>query len=123
MQWAARIIGWGLAAAAVLPTASAQIFDRSTVLSPADVDLLDATSATHLENSRRFLAEKQWEEAVDAIRRAMEGDPARFVRVPSARGELPEGFERLVPVREYCQWRLAALAGDAPEALAHYRAL
>ncbi|MEX2026146.1 MAG: hypothetical protein WEH44_02580, partial [Pirellulaceae bacterium] len=36
---------------------------------------------------------------------------------------VPDGFQRLVSVREFCQWRLAALASEAPEALAHYRSL
>ncbi|MEX2026653.1 MAG: hypothetical protein WEH44_05120, partial [Pirellulaceae bacterium] len=52
--------------------AAAQI-DRSQTLPAAEIDPLDATTATHLENARRFLAEKQWDEAVDAIRRGMDG--------------------------------------------------
>jgi outer membrane protein assembly factor BamB len=99
-----------------------QIFERPNLLSPAEVDLLDSAAATHLESARRFLAEKQWEEAVDAIRRVMEADAGRLVKV-SGDAPLPEGFERLVPAREFCQWRLAALAKEAPEALAHYRKL
>ena len=100
-----------------------QTIDRSVALAPAEVELLDATSATHLENATRFLAEKQWDEAVDAIRRAMEGDGGRFVQVQDAADDSATGFQRLVPVREFCQWRLAALAREAPEALAHYRSL
>ena len=97
-------------------------FERLRALPPAEVEPIDATTATHLENARRFLAEKQWDEAVDAIRRGMEGDAARYVAVSDAPAP-PEGFQRLVPVREYCQWQLAALAREAPEALAHYRSL
>ena len=33
------------------------------------------------------------------------------------------GFERYVTAAQFCQWRLAALAGEAPEALTHYRRL
>lgn len=124
MKLAARIMLVGLGAAwlAARP-ADAQVFERTTSLAPAEADLLDAGSATHLENAKRFLAEKQWDEAVDALRRAMEGDPGRLVRVGSQGDPQSEGFERLIPVREYCQWRLASLALEAPEALAHYRRL
>jgi outer membrane protein assembly factor BamB len=111
-----------LACGFVATPAAGQIFERSSMLSPADVDLLDSAAATHLESAKKFLAEKQWEEAVDAIRRVMEADAGRLVKVPEDR-KLPEGFERLIPAREFCQWRLAALAKDAPEALAHYRKL
>ena len=106
-----------------LPARSAQgQFERLRALPPAEVEPIDATTATHLENARRFLAEKQWDEAVDAIRRGMEGDAARYVAASDVPAP-PEGFQRLVPVREFCQWRLAALAREAPEALAHYRSL
>ena len=106
---------------AVAP-AFGQVFERPSMLSPAEVDLLESAAATHLESAKRFLAEKQWEEGVDAIRRVMESDAGRMVRVPDDR-RVAEGFERLIPAREFCQWQLAALAKDAPEALAHYRKL
>ncbi len=99
----------------------AQLFEPAIVLPPAEIEQLDAASAAHLENAARFLAEKQWAEAVEAIRRVQEADPSRLVKVESA---LPlRGFERYIPAGEYCQWRLAELAATAPEALAHYRRL
>lgn len=101
--------------------ASGQVFERPSLLSAAEIDLLDSASATHLENARRFLAEKQWEEAVDAIRRVMEGDAARYVKAGDPKN--PDGFERFVPTREFCQWELAALSREAPAALVHYRKL
>jgi outer membrane protein assembly factor BamB len=99
----------------------AQVFEQSIVLPPAEVETLDSGSAAHLENAKRFLAEKQWAEAVEAIRRVQEGDASRLVKVDLAQPR--EGFECYVTAREYCQWRLAALATEAPEALAHYRRL
>ena len=100
---------------------SAQIFERPTALPPAELELLDAASAAHLESAKRFLAESQWDEAVESIRRVMEADAGKLVKVDLA---LPvAGFERYVPASEYCQWRLAALAGEAPPALEHYRRL
>ena len=118
-----RLLAAGLCALAWIfasGPAAAQ-FERAIVLPPAEVDGLDAASATHLENAKRFLAEKQWAEAVEAIRRVQEGDSTRLVRVDLARAL--EGFERYITAAEFCQWRLAALADEAPEALAHYRRL
>jgi hypothetical protein len=99
----------------------AQVFERSITLPPSDIDQLDASSAAQLENAKRFLAERQWDEAVEAIRRVQEAEPTRLVNF----GLSPQvaGFERYVSAGEYCQWRLAALATEAPEALAHYRRL
>ena len=106
---------------ALVPAASAQVFERASSLPPADVEQLDSTAAAHLESARRFLAESQWDEAVESIRRVQEADAARLVKVDLA---LPvAGFERYVPAGEYCQWRLAALAKEAPPALTHYRQL
>jgi outer membrane protein assembly factor BamB len=74
-----------------------------------------------LETADRFLAEKQWPEVVEAIRRLEQVDASRLIKVELA-FTVP-GFERYVPARDYCQWRLARLAYEAPEALAHYRRL
>jgi outer membrane protein assembly factor BamB/predicted negative regulator of RcsB-dependent stress response len=110
-----------LFAALVCSPASAQVFDPAVSFSPADVEQLDAGSAAYLENAKRFLAEHQWSEAVEAIRRVQEAEPSRLVNVDLAQPVV--GFERYVTAREYCQWRLASLATEAPEALAHYRRL
>jgi outer membrane protein assembly factor BamB len=101
--------------------AGAQFAERTSSLPPADIDQIDAASAAHLESARRFLAEAQWEEAVESIRRVQEADSSRLVKVEMDRPMA--GFERFVPAGEYCQWRLAALAREAPPALAHYRSL
>src|SRR3954463_12186287 len=74
---------------------SAQVFERSITLPPAEIELLDAASAAQLENARRFLAERQWEEAVKAIRRVQEAEPTRLVKVDLSRPIA--GFERYVP--------------------------
>jgi hypothetical protein len=83
---------------------SAQVADRTVNLPPVEVEELDATSAVHLEHAQRYLAAEQWSEAVEAIRRVQENGARSADRVdlnlPSA------GFERYVPVSEYCQWRL-----------------
>jgi len=109
-----------IVAAAAVP-ALGQVVERTSALPPAEVEQLDSASAAHLESAKRFLAEQQWEEAVESIRRVQEADSAKLVRVEMARKAA--GFERWVPAPEYCQWRLAALGKEAPPALAHYRQL
>src|SRR5262245_35068932 len=94
----------------VCPTVFAQPFDRSIVLPPAEVEQVDANSAAHLENAKRFLAERQWSEAVESIRRVQEAEPQRLVRVDL--NQPVSGFERYVRADEYCQWRLAGLATE-----------
>jgi outer membrane protein assembly factor BamB len=114
-----RAASW-LFVAILAGSASAQV-DRSIALPPADVEQLDASSAAHLENAKRFLAERQWSEAVESLRRVQETEPTRLVKVETT--QAIAGFERYVTAAEYCQWRLAALAAEAPEALPHYRRL
>src|SRR5437763_5382405 len=115
----------GSAAFAVLVAISGisggQVFDRPIILPPAEIEPLDAASSAHLENAKRFLAERQWAEAVEAIRRVQEAEPSRLVQVEMA--HRAAGFERYATAAEYAQWRLVALAGEAPQALAHYRGL
>ena len=105
--------------------AAAQIFPGATDLANAELQLIDAAGATHLENARQLLAQKQYDEAVEAIRRVLENDGGRLIRVqrdlnPTQQAKQPNWH---VTVREYCHWRLAALSHEAPEALAAYRRL
>lgn len=115
------VIAPPLLALLVSPPLPAQLFERSITLPPAEIEQLDPSSAAQLENAKRFLAERQWDEAVEAIRRVQETEPARLVKVDLSRQVA--GFEPYITAAQYCQWRMAALAGEAPEALAHYRRL
>lgn len=108
-----------LLAALFSESTQAQIFPGPTDLAGAELQLLDAAGAAHLENARQLLAQKEYDEAVEAIRRVLENDGGRLIPV-KAKVNLPTWH---VPVREYCHWRLAALAFEAPEALAAYRRL
>jgi hypothetical protein len=104
--------------------AQAQLFRGPTDLSSAELLLIDAAGAAHLENARQLLAQKEWSEAVEAIRRVLENDGGRLIRVGrDAPGAAGPTLAWHVSVREYCHWRLAALATEAPEALAIYRRL
>lgn len=105
--------------------AMAQIFREPTDLAGAELQLIDSAGAAHLENARQLLEQKQYDEAVEAIRRVLENDGGRLIRVNRAPGKTNsvESVGWHVPVREYCHWRLASLAREAPEALAAYRRL
>jgi outer membrane protein assembly factor BamB len=98
--------------------ARSQVFQRSVDLPEAEVERIDATAATHLENAERFLAEKQWDEAIESIRRVMENDSGQFIPLEK-QGE----YVSWIPVREFCQRKLTTLAETAPDALVRYRAL
>jgi hypothetical protein len=104
----------------------AQGFSGGTPLPPAELQLLDSAGAAHLENARQLLAQQKWDEAVEAIRRVLENDSGRLIhidtRTDTAAGK-DSSFRWHIPVREYCHWRLAALAWEAPPALVAYRQL
>lgn len=95
--------------------------DPASVAGQFDVAQISSESAIHLEHARQLLAQRQWADAVEALQRAAQREPDRLVAT-----EMPgqaAGFQRLVPLTVHVQERLAALAWEAPEALAHYRSL
>ena len=104
-------------------SATAQLFRGPTDLSSAELQLIDSAGAAHLENARQLLQQKEWGEAVEAIRRVLENDGGRLIRVGGEPKANSESLAWHVSVREYCHWRLAGLAHEAPEALAVYRRL
>ena len=66
-------------------------------------------SAVLLERVKPLVADKQWDEAVETLRQVMEKSGGRLIRL---------GTDRYIPVRDYCQMRLAELP---PAGLALYR--
>ncbi len=64
---------------------------------------------TQLERVRLSLAEQQWDEAVESLRKIMENHGERMVRLDD---------RRFMPLREYCH---ILLRGLPPEGLAIYR--
>lgn len=73
------------------------------------VDEADAGTRSHLERAKAFVAEEQWEEAVEILRQVAESHSGKV---------LPVSPLRFVSVRDYCQLQLASLPA---EALALYR--
>jgi len=73
------------------------------------IERADNTVRADLERVKAYLADHQWSEAVETLRRVMETSGNMMLSVHPT---------RFVTVREYCQMRLARLP---PEALAIYR--
>lgn len=73
------------------------------------VDEADASTRTHLERAKAFIADEQWEEAVEILRQIAESHAGKV---------LPVSPQRFVSVRDYCHMQIAALPA---EALALYR--
>lgn len=88
-------------------------------LSP-QIQLNEAANATlsHLERVEEFLAAKQWDEAVETLRRVLESHRSEVIR---AEGGPNDSFVRYLPVHRYCQLLLVGLHQRAPEALRLYR--
>ncbi len=74
------------------------------------IERVDNQVRTELERVAAHLADRQWSEAVETLRRVLENSGGMLMAVHPT---------RFVTVREYCQMRLAALPA---EALAVYRA-
>lgn len=87
-----------------------------------NVELDQAANATRVqfERANQYLAAKQWDEAIETVRRLMESDGDKLVAAPDGKGR-DTGFPRFVPVREFCQLWLAELSGKHAEALQLYR--
>jgi outer membrane protein assembly factor BamB len=88
----------------------AQFVAGPEVLSEAiDVDQADSSVRAHLERVRAYVADRQWDEAVETLRQVMENHGAKVIALTPT---------RYVNVTDYCHVQIAALP---PEALALYR--
>jgi len=74
-----------------------------------DVPEVDTATKARLEQAAAFVADQQWDEAIEALLQVMENDSGRVIAVSE---------RRYASVRDYCHLRLAALPN---EALAIYR--
>jgi outer membrane protein assembly factor BamB len=103
--------------------AYAQLLLRTGRLTPAQVETIDGATRAHFERADQFLSQERWSEAVDALRRGLEGEPGRFAPLASPTGaeERDDDFVTFVPARQAAQLRLIGWKRRAPEALAHYR--
>ena len=73
------------------------------------LDQVDGTVRTYLDRVKEYLADGQWDEAVETLRQVMEESGTKLIGVTE---------RRFISVRDYCHLQLASLP---PEALALYR--
>lgn len=113
-----------LSACLGLPLAPGQdpgVAARSSAGSAVKLDEADNAARSHLERIQRYLADAQWDEAVEALRGLMDASGERLVALPPEAAQGGGEFVRFVPLRQFGQWRLAAFANEAPQALEAYR--
>lgn len=84
-------------------------------------EVLDNASRSHLDRVDQFLADGQQDEAIEILRRVMETDGDRLLRVPEYKDDRKTAIVRYYPVRHVVQLRLVQMAHTAPDALALYR--
>ena len=77
--------------------------------SAVSLDEADSSVRTHLERVKAYVADGQWDDAVESLRRVMESDGAKMIAITPA---------RYVNLADYCHVQIASLPD---EALALYR--
>lgn len=126
----ARVLASSLALSAALafvqavapPNATGQFLLRGD-LSPAQVETIDAASRAHFDRAEQFLAQKQWDEAVQAFRRGLEGESQRVEALPNSFLGDDAQFTTFVPARYAAQFRLLNWKHRAPAVWERYRRL
>ncbi len=101
-------------------TANAQLLPEPSLSPSVYLDEAQSSERSHLERVQQFLADKQWDEAVETLRRLMENSGAKLMRMQTSAQD-PGGYTRYVPLLHIGHMRLAELGKMAPEALALYR--
>jgi len=110
-----RTIGLTVMVASWLASASTPARAQGTFTPRVDlsdailVDEADAATRTHLERAKAFIADEQWDEAVEILRQVTESHGGKV---------LPVSPWRFVSVRDYCHLQIASLP---PAALELYR--
>ncbi len=100
----------GLIGLAMIPLARAQFSNAPIELSGSvNLDAADSAVRAHLERVKAFVADGQWDEAVETLRQVMEKHGAKMI---------PLTKTRYVNLTDYCQVQIAGLP---PEALELYR--
>lgn len=92
-------------------------FDAPPQLAPdVTVDEADQVTLAQLQRADKFLAEKQFSDGLETLRRAIDQQNQRLA--PSSVKSSPAGFTTYLPLHEFGQLRFCALP---PEALRLYR--
>lgn len=109
-----------------LSAAAQQPISQPQSYAPISVDIADSGTLAQIRRIDALAAEKQWDEAIDALRQLLEGDASRLVPLPNTADEqqnrtAAHSFPRYLRLREFCQFQLLSWASTAPPALDLYR--
>ena len=110
-----------LSASTLLMSATAQAQDAPREVNPPSLIALDTADNQSLMRLQRFdalLANGQLPEAIEVLRQVLDEDDGKVVPLSAPR---QQRFRRYVTLREYCQFKLVALAENSPVALQLYR--
>lgn len=94
---------------------------RAPTSSSVKLDEAENAARAHLERVQQYIANAQWDEAAEVLHGLMDSDGGRLVALPTEAALRGDEFVRFVPLRDFCQWRLASSAKDAPQLLEAYR--
>ncbi len=110
---AACSIGWGLVVLLGRSAASGQqfsVFPSQFELSGSvHLDEVDSTVRAHLERVKAYVADGQWDEAVETLRQVMENNSGKVINLTG---------RRYINLADYCHQQIASLP---PPALKLYR--
>jgi outer membrane protein assembly factor BamB/tetratricopeptide (TPR) repeat protein len=106
---AAWILGVALPLLHAAPAGAQFSLGPFELSSSVTLDEADSSVRMHLERIKAYVADHQWDEAVEALRRVMESDGAKMIAITP---------RRYVNLTDFCHVQIAALPD---EALALYR--
>ena len=72
--------GWSVAASLCAAVWLLPLAVRAQGSAQIEVDLAESNARNHLQQADAFLADKQWDEAIETLRRVMENYPPQFDR-------------------------------------------
>src|SRR5271170_7778225 len=102
--WPVRAAAWslgcGLLLAACGSIARAQVFPGQFELSDSvHLDEVDSAVRGHLERVKAYVADQQWDEAVEALRQVMENHASKVINLTG---------QRWINLADYCHLQIAA---------------
>lgn len=114
-----RLLTWTVIATLVLCAAEGAIARQDAAEGPTvQLDLADSTTRMQFTRVGEFLADGQWDEAVESLRRVMQRHGDRLVEVGDADSA---GYSRYLPIRRRGHHLLLTARDESAEALGLYR--
>lgn len=106
-------LGWP-----VLAMGQRQLRHEPELARRIDLEIVDVATRSQLEQARQMAQREEWGEAIRLFFSVGETATDRLVAVDL---DQPERFVRFIPLKEYCQMRIAEYSLRDPEALVSHR--